>query len=450
MSEQNQNTPKQSLDDQIEELVTEMSEATEKLNKQTEEASLSDEDFDLKAQIGSGITTEEASTQRSQEAAAAQSESAEPAEVPGETLDGQIDEMLTDAESSAEDQEPQPASAVDAVNAELAELAEEMLDGDFDDAENVIEKGIEPETNTPEPSAETVEPETGEVKADQPATESSNAVDAVDAELAGLAEEMLDGDFDDADDLIQQGIDPHKPESASADDDAESEPAEGTNGAASPESTVPLAETAEVATGADDPDDLLDGDFDDAEDVIEQGISAEINAPHSDSESQQEDAAEPETLVSSAEPAAPAKAEPKSAEPAADPVSESPSVKADEPETKTKTKPAKQKKSKQSKQKKIVEPKSDSKLPAYASVAAAQAGGLAFSLAEKMNKPLDEKPVYMRDIAGWLAAVTLFNAVAAWFFLLFLRSPAAGSSSEPTVELVGGTTTQQVESEPVE
>lgn len=431
MSDQNQNTPKQSLDDSIEELVNEMGEATEKLKKQNEDAALSDEEFDVKAEIGSGVTAEEAA------ALAAQEDAPEPA---GETLDEQIDGMLNDAESAAQESAAEPTSAIDAVNAELEGLTDEMLEGEFDDAEDVIEQGEVPEPAADvaaEPIESAEEPE-AEVGVPEPEPTPVNAVDAVDAELAGLADEMLDGDFDDADDVIEQGVEP---------------PAEA------PVASEPEAEAEAPADDTSDAEEMLDGDFDDAEDVIEQGLEAEVGAKTTNPEME----AAPETEAETEdEPVAEVQDEPVSeTEETQEPVAESndeaqdvaeddfPEDEAEEAASDAETKTTKkQKKAKKPKQ--AVEPKGDTKLPAFASIAAARAGDMAFTVAEKMNKPFDKKPEYMRDIAGWLAAVTLFNAAAAWFFLLFLRSPAVGTSTEPTVELVGGATTQQVEPEPIE
>jgi len=395
MPDQDPNNQGKNLNKRIEELVSEMDEATEKLSKQIDDAALSDEEFDLQAEIGSAVTPEDVAAASAEKLAGeanpapeAESEPTEPesskedetapenetTEAPAETLDAQIEDMLEDAGSSGDDAEP---------------------------AES------------------------------QP----RSAVDAVDAELAGLAEEMLDGDFDDAEDVIEQGIEPAPKQPAASNEDAESKAEDAAEEPASTEVENPKAEAA------DDHDDLLDGDFDDAEDVIEKGIEAEIKKPAAEAETE---ASEPEAAEGRADESQPEPAsEPVAgsvSKPAPEPVSAAPSDDSDTPEQESKAKPAKAKKTKKQKlpkQKRVVEPKADTKLPAFAAVAAAHTNSIAFALAEKINKPLDSKPTYMRDIAGWLAAVTLFNAFAVWVFLLIGRGPTAGTSSEPAVELVG-------------
>ena len=79
-----------------------------------------------------------------------------------------------------------------------------------------------------------------------------------------------------------------------------------------------------------------------------------------------------------------------------------------------------------------------------------RAGKVAFAIAEKANKPLDNKPAGARDVAGWLAAVTLFNAAAVWVFLLIARGPAPGTSDEPAVDLVGQNATASVDADVIE
>jgi len=387
MPDQDPNNQGKNLNKRIEELVSEMDEATEKLSKQIDDAALSDEEFDLQAEIGSAVTPEDVAAASAEKLAGeanpapeAESEPTEPesskedetapenetTEAPAETLDAQIEDMLEDAGSSGDDAEP---------------------------AESLPR----------------------------------SAVDAVDAELAGLAEEMLDGDFDDAEDVIEQGIEPAPKQPAASNEDAESKAEDDAEDPASTEVENPKAEAA------DEHDDLLDGDFDDAEDVIEKGIETEIKKPAAEAETE---ASEPEAAEDSADETQPKPV----AESAPEPVSASSSGDSEKPEQEAKTNPAKAKKTKKQKkpkQKRIVEPKADTKLPAFAAVAAAHTNSIAFALAEKINKPLDSKPTYMRDIAGWLAAVTLFNAFAVWVFLLIGRGPAAGTSSEPAVELVG-------------
>ena len=359
MPDQNPNNKGKNLDQRIEELVSEMTEATEILSKQIEEAALSDEDFDLQAEIGSAVTPEDAANadpeEPSEEAEA--SEETEAADVPAqaESLDAQIEEMLEDAESASAETEPSK-------------------------------------------------------------TQPRSAVDAVDAELAGLAEEMLDGDFDDADDVIDQDIEPTKEQPAASENDAPDEPA-------STEKQKPEA----GANDEHESEDLLDGDFDDAEDVIEQGVEKEIQKP-------QAKTPEPEAAEDDAKEAQPAA---KATEPVTEPEAASDSDSTEKPEQESKAKPTKARKSK--KPKRIIEPKTDTKLPAFAAVAASRTNTIALALAEKINKPMDSKPTYMRDIAGWLAAVTLFNAFAVWVFLLIGRGPTAGTSNEPVVELVGET-----------
>ena len=332
MPNQKPNKSEPNIDQQIDQLVTSMSEATEKLAEEIEQASQEDEQFETEALLSSAVQAKEPVKEIEPEPA-----------VPTPSLDDQVEEMLEDASVSA----PPAKATVDAVDEELAELADEMLEGDFDDADAVLSAG-ESAPSKPKPIS-------------QPDPEATQTA----APPAGLSE----------------------PDSSSSIDE----------------------------------EDLLEGDFDDADEVIAQG--------------------EPEPPRAKPQPAPTPKAE--APKPAPEPVASKPKTKEPEPEleaeidevepstedrTVTHTKPAKPKKDRHRR-----ETGDQGRLR----VLAHGAGGAAYRVAEIINKPLDTKPAKAKDVAGWLAAVTLFNALAVWFFLFFMRGPAPGTSAEPAVELVG-------------
>jgi hypothetical protein len=56
-------------------------------------------------------------------------------------------------------------------------------------------------------------------------------------------------------------------------------------------------------------------------------------------------------------------------------------------------------------------------------------------LAQAASRPLDTAPAYTRDVIGWVAAVTLFNAAAVWVFYLVIREPQTPPATDPAVGL---------------
>lgn len=350
MPNRKQNNPEPNLDEQIEELVADMAEATEKLAEEIAQAEQADEAFETDALLDSAVQAKSAPEPESAEAA---NEEAAP------SLDAQVDEMLEDAAASAA-QAPAPKSTVDAVDEELAELADEMLDGDFDDADAVLSAGIEaPRKPTSEP------------KSKPPAAE---------------------------------------PESAITED-----------------------------APADETDDLLEGDFDDAEEVIAQG---EPEPP--------KPSPKPTVKVESAPPEVPAAAENESVEQKSEPVviDDDDAESESEPDEPKKVRHAKPKRARTGRIRQNADDQHRWRVIAEETIT--RTGEVAHSVAEKINKPLDTQPAGVKDIAGWLAAVTLFNAAAVWVFLLIGRGPAPGTSAEPTIDLVGQQTSVNAESDAID
>lgn len=436
MPDQTQNPANEKLEERIDQLVNEMGDATEKLREQVAQAELTDQQFDEQLGIASALSPDEAlatpepepapettaepepeaepeaeSEPGPEDVAAPEAPAGEPAsdesvevvdaaEEP-DTLDEQIEGMLEEAatEELSGDQlatQTQEKTAVDVVDAELAELADEMLDGEFDDGDDVLEAGMKP-APAPKPAGEP-----------EPAAESGD--------------DELDGDFDDGADVLEAGdIPPPKP-TQSADSEVD------------------------AYGGADD----LEGDFDDGDDVLAGG-EPESPAPKAK--------AEPSTLVTNdSKNAEPGSAAEKPAQAAAREVPKAEAADTENAATSTpesepvpaQAKPKKQKKEKKPREKRAIEVKPDTKLPRIAALALAHAQNFGVVVVEKVNRPFDEKPAHVRDVAGWIAAVTLFNAIAVWVFMLIGRSPAPGTSAEPDVDLVGGETTAQVEPEPID
>lgn len=408
MPDQTQNPANEKLEERIDQLVNEMGDATEKLREQVAQAELTDEQFDEQLGIASALSPDEALATPEPEPerqSETEDDSAETEGVASEqgTLDEQVEGMLEEAaaEESSGDQlatETQEKSAVDIVDAELSELADEMLDGDFDDGEDVLEAGMKP-AETPKPTSES----------------DSQAADS---------DDELDGDFDDGADVLEAGDTP-----------AQEQPKQA-------ESEV------DAYGGADD----LEGEFDDIEDVLTEGVppksaeqaEAAPSAPIANNDEgapQKPEAASDPVTETAAEEAAQAKA--------AETGSATEGVPESEPAP-AEAKPKKQKAAKQPREKRTIEVKPGTKLPRIAALTLAHAQNIGVIAVEKVNKPFDEKPAHVRDVAGWIAAVTLFNAIAVWVFMLIGRSPAPGTSAEPDVDLVGGETTAQVEPEPID
>jgi hypothetical protein len=72
--------------------------------------------------------------------------------------------------------------------------------------------------------------------------------------------------------------------------------------------------------------------------------------------------------------------------------------------------------------------------PLTRTIAARAVAGLRAS-ATLISRPLDDRPGYARDIVGWFAAVTLFNAIAVWVFTLVLRDPPPREAGVPEAGL---------------
>ncbi|RNC80579.1 MAG: hypothetical protein ED559_01870 [Phycisphaera sp.] len=424
MPDQTQNPANEKLEERIDQLVTEMGDATEKLREQVAQAELTDEQFDEQLGIASAVSPDEAlatpepepepepeaeSEPEPEDVAApeapaeepAAEESAEAEDAAAEeqgTLDEQVEGMLEEAaaEDSAGDQlatEIQEKSAVDVVDAELSELADEMLDGDFDDGDAVLKAGMKP------------------AAAPKPASESDSE--------AAAGDDELDGDFDDGADVLEAGEIP------------------------APKQPQPAETEVDAYGGADD----LNGDFDDGDDVLAGGEpespASKAKAAPSTAVTNDEESAEPEAVADTVAEAIAEEA------PRAEAVDTEKAAESS-PESEPAPAQAKPKKQKEPRGKRTIEVKPDTKLPKFAAVAFAHAQNIGVIAVEKVNKPFDEKPAHVRDVAGWIAAVTLFNAIAVWVFMLIGRSPAPGTSAEPDVDLVGGETTAQVEPEPID
>ncbi len=337
MPNQKHNKPEPNIDEQIDELVTSMSEATEKLAEEIEQAAQEDQQFETEALMSSAVQAKDP---------VQKAEAPETKPEPEPTLDDQVEEMLEDASASAS--ETSAKSTVDTVDEELAELADEMLEGDFDDADAVLTSG-EPAPPKPAPIPD---PEATQTAAPPPMSE-PDPIEAIDEE------DLLEGDFDDADEVIAKG-EPTPPKAKPAPKPAPEPVAEAPKPAPEPVAAKPKAKEPE---------------------------------PELEAEAAQEAPAPEGRKV-------------------------------------THTKPAKPKKDRH---------RRDTGDQGRLRVLAHRAGEAAYRVAELINKPLDTKPAKAKDIAGWLAAVTLFNAMAVWFFLCFMRGPVPGNSAEPAVELVGQT-----------
>lgn len=243
-------------------------------------------------------------------------------------------------------------------------------------------------------------------------------VGAIDSQLAELADEMLDGDFDDLDRAL-----------------------------ASAEAAEAAPKPVPTPSPAHEEGDLLDGDFDDLDQALAHAEVADKQpAPKPKApEPRPAPAAMPREKESSAPPAAETPAPKPAPKPVPTPAAKpAPATKAEadtEPAravTHTESAP----KDRHASGRRL--PGGLSKLPLW------RAGKVAFAIAEKASKPLDNKPAGVRDVAGWLAAVTLFNAFAVWVFLLIARGPAPGTSDEPAVDLVGQNTTASVDADAIE
>ena len=388
MPNQKQNNPEPSLDQQIDQLVAGMTEATAELERQIEEANLPDEAFETAAEINAVMQPEAKKPTPAPEPEVAEvadeaeidetADESEAVEVETASLDVQVDAMLDDAAASVE-VSTESRSTVDAVDEELSELADEMLDGDFDDADTVLAAGIEAPTR----AAPGLDDQTDTEAESEPAAHEAEAIDE---------DDLLDGDFDDADEVIAQGV----PEAPQAKVEA-----------------VPAAET-------------------------------ETPEP------------EPAAAAPKPKPAPEAKPEPKAKAP-----KPAPSVEIDdEAESETEIEPsAKESRERKVRHKKPTKPRKGSlkrntegqpRWRVFAEEARERTGEAAYIVAEKLTKPLDSRPEMLKGLTGWLAAVTLFNAIAVWVFMLVVRGPTVGTSAQPAVDLAGQQTTAATHNEEID
>ncbi len=387
MPNQKQNNPEPSLDQQIDQLVAGMTEATAELERQIEEANLPDEAFETAAEIN----------------AVMQPEAKKPTPAP----EPEVAEVADEAEIDETADEPE------AVEVETASL-DVQVDAMLDDAAASVEVS----------------------------TESRSTVDAVDEELSELADEMLDGDFDDADTVLAAGIEAPTRAAPGLDDQTETET-----------ESEPAAHEAEAI----DEDDLLDGDFDDADEVIAQGVpeapQAKVEAvPAAETETPEP---EPAAAAPKPKPAPEAKPEPKAKAP-----KPAPSVEIDdEAESEPETEPSAKQTERKVRHKKPTKPRKGSlkrntegqpRWRVIAEEARERTGEAAYIVAEKLTKPLDSRPEMLKGLTGWLAAVTLFNAIAVWVFMLVVRGPTVGTSAQPAVDLAGQQTNAAAHNEEID
>ncbi len=261
-------------------------------------------------------------------------------------LDEHVDALVQEMSGLAEEHEPEPA-------AEPGEGEAESLDGQV---EAMLTEAVEQaEVESPAPVEGEASDQPPEVENTEPESSSPDTVEDLDAELADLADELLEGDFDDVDDVLAAGnptepIPPPEPEAAEAAEDEQ----------------APASEPASPEPAAD----------------------AE---PGTDAEPSQATEPEPGSVADQREP--------------------------DEAPV-------------------------EARAPTETAALDAAPGGLkhrlttaVYEAAVAANKPLDAKPTYARDIVGWFAAVTLFNALAVWVFFLLVRSPDPGPSPADVVTL---------------
>ena len=391
MPNQKQNNPEPSLDQQIDQLVAGMTEATAELERQIEEANLPDEAFETAAEIN----------------AVMQPEAKKPTPAP----EPEVAEVADEAEIDETADEPE------AVEVETASL-DVQVDAMLEDAAASVEA----------------------------ATESRSTVDAVDEELSELADEMLDGDFDDADTVLAAGIDAPTRAAPGLDDQTE---------------TVTESEPAAHEAEAIDEDDLLDGDFDDADEVIAQGVpeapQAKIEAVPAAETQTSDPVPEPEPVAAAPKPEPQPEAKP---EPRAKAPKPAPSVEIDDQaESETETEPSTKQTERKVRHKKPSKPRKGSlkrntegqpRWRVIAEEARERTGEAAYIVAEKLTKPLDSRPEMLKGLTGWLAAVTLFNAIAVWVFMLVVRGPTVGTSAQPAVDLAGQQTNAAAHNEEID
>lgn len=400
------------LDARIEQLVGEMTEATAQIQDQLDKNAMSEEAYAESIGLGGAESNETFAEEVTDDAAEESTSESEVVPEPEPELESEsehdvtVPETAIDSAASLEESEPLADTATETIDEPEAasdESDESSLDSQIEEMLGDVALSEEVSTN----------------EQDALATEApvSHAVEAVDAELAELADEMLDGDFDDVEDVLSAGEDDTPPPAAASPDELE------------------------------DGEDLLEGDFDDGEDIIEQGepepapepVAAEtpdVPVEPANSETETPAPASPRHLVAEERAPSPQAASAVAASTAESSIaasangSENP---AEVPETPgaTASPDAFDVPDEQSQK---------SAKTSFASTLIVRTRGTGYALVERLNKPLEDKPAHLRDIAGWLAAVTLFNALCVWGFMLIVRAPDPGTSDEPQVELVGSET----------
>jgi pilus assembly protein FimV len=343
--------------------------------------------------------------------------------------DDGADESLPEPETPAGD-------AVEDIKEFATEAADEIADAaPIESVEAVVKDEVEPEAEI-----ESLEPATEDDPEDQP--EEGPAADET-GSLDDQVEVMLETALDDSsaappaadlnEVLDEPDTDPQAeqdPAAASAD-----EPSAAPSGADAEAGSV---EDLDAAL-ADFADDLLEGDFDDVDAVLQGGDPREIDSEVS-AESMPDDAVpeEPDDAPAVAEVTASDVAAPPTDDNAPDdvvdvdelaPAAESPSPQQSEAPAAASAETA--------------APAAAASVVKQASVSD-EAGSASlrervtramYDAAVAANRPLDARPTYMRDIVGWFAAVTLFNAVAVWAFWMLSSGEAPAETPADVVTL---------------
>ncbi|MEL6498918.1 MAG: hypothetical protein AAGJ54_08415 [Planctomycetota bacterium] len=306
-------------------------------------------------------------------------------------IDDQISAMLgTAAEEISPSEEPADAGIEPLVGDEAEAILRESVaaagaDDDAAGAEPASdteahvrdEPRSEPETET---ESETEIPTETEAEAEAEAEEPvyATSVEDLDAELAGLADELLEGDFDDVDDVLEAGnpddaAEISEPLKAAAESNADEEGgAVGNADALSDDSVVSVA-----GSGTPDAEEARRAETASAAVQAEPGRSAEPGVEQRPSDEDSADTVRSRDATTT--------------------------------------------------------------LPAAAETARTsplrRAKAFVYETAVRTNKPLDGKPTYARDIVGWFAAVTLFNAIAVWAFWVLGREPDPVPTSTDAVSI---------------
>ena len=306
-----------------------------------------------------------------------------------------VDEDDAEAEASAE-----AASETVAEEDSLADIEPEPAPEADLEPEPIPEPEPEPEAEAEAEAAQHIEPPTE--PAVPPAAAAAvqagpETVEDLDAELSELADELLEGDFDDVEEVLREHESAGIPE-AQTDDRLDADDAD-TEVVASPKSRG-AARALEDDMSAEASEEGAEGD--EAVPSFVGSVPEEVMHAASDDEPDEpEDADRVETdgsdsgEVSSEREARPAKQhKPKPAAVASGPV--------------------------------VSEPK-----PSLAH----RIRLAGYSLAALASRPIEQKPAYIRDIVGWFAAVTLFNAIAVWIFWFTVSGAGPGDPSSAAVGL---------------